>query len=230
MAVTERYDHATEAALDRLAKWAKNPKIDGGENINFSVSRQGAPSPAFLAFGDCTPFTPSGRRGILTGHPAGNPGAPVACFENSVGTLDILQQVPCTFSFDLNTGKVHLSGEFPNNLPSNLEFGVEYFKQFDAVGVENILFYSDQTSDNAGYVIAMQLVAASEGRTQVAHSPLRSAARLGGARETVEAKHGEGGGSRSAARTAVLSAEDDAAEPWPFERHQFMPRIIGTSH
>jgi hypothetical protein len=82
-----------------------------------------------------------------------------------------LQQVPCTFSFDLNTGKVHLSGEFPNNLPPNLEFGVEYFKQFDAIGVENILFYSDQASDNAGYVIAMQLVAASEGRTQVAHSP-----------------------------------------------------------
>jgi hypothetical protein len=228
MAVTERYDHATEAALDRLAKWAKNPKIDGGENINFSVSRQGAPSPAFLAFGDCTPFTPSGRRGILTGQPAGNPGAPVACFENSGGTLDILQQVPCTFSFDLNTGKVHLSGAFPNNPPSNLEFGVEYFKQFDAIGVENILFYSDQASDNAGYVIAMQLVAASEGRTQVAHSPCE--APPAGARETVEAKHGEGGGSRSAARTAVLSAEDDAAEPWPFERHQFMPRIIGTSH
>jgi hypothetical protein len=172
MAVTERHDHAlTEAALDTLAKWAKNPKIDGGENINFSVSRQGAPSPAFLAFGDCTPFTPSGRRGILQGQPAGNTGAPVACFDNSGGALDILQQVPCTFSFDLNTGKVHLSGAFPNNLPSNLEFAVEYFKQFDAVGVENILFYSDQASDNAGYVIAMQLVAASEGRTQVAHSP-----------------------------------------------------------
>jgi len=117
MAVTERYDHATEAALYTLAKWAKSHKIDGGENINFSVSLQGAPSPAFLAFGDCTPFTPSGSRGILQGQATGNPGAPVACFENSGGALNILQQVPCTFSFDLNTGKVHLSGAFPNNLP-----------------------------------------------------------------------------------------------------------------
>src|SRR5205807_6727525 len=117
------------------------------------------------------PFTPSGGRGILKGQPAGNTGAPVACFDNSGGALDILQQVPCTFSFDLNTGKVHLSGAFPNNLPSNLEFGVEYFKQFDAVGVEHILFYSDQTPDNPGYGIASQLVPAPEGRTQVRHSP-----------------------------------------------------------
>ena len=139
----------------------KNPNIDGGENISFSVSRQGAPSDAFVALGDCTPFTPSGKRGTLKGQAPGNTGEPVAYFDNFGGAAATLQQVPCTFSFDLNSGKVHLSGAFPNNLPANLEFRVEYFKQFDGAGGENILFYSDQTSDNAGYVIAMQLVAAS---------------------------------------------------------------------
>ena len=162
MPVTEKHEHAlTEKALETLTKWGKNRNIDGGENIGFSVSRQGAPSDAFLAMGDCTPFTPSGKRGTLKGQPVGNTGAPVAYFDNFGGVMPTLQQVPCTFSFDLNTGKVHLAGAFPNRLPSKVEFRVEYFKQFDGAGGENILFYSDQASDNAGYVIAMQLVAAS---------------------------------------------------------------------
>lgn len=159
MAVTEKHEHAlTQKALDTLTKWGKNPNTDGGENINFSVSRQGAPSDAFLALGDCTPFTPSGQRGTLNGQPAGNTGAPVA-YVNNFGGMPT--QVPCTFSFDLNTGRVHLAGTFPNGLPPKLEFRVEYFKQFDGAGGENVLFYSDHSSDNAGYVIAMQLVAAS---------------------------------------------------------------------
>jgi hypothetical protein len=162
MPVTEKQEHVrTEKALDTLTKWGKNPGFDGGENINFSVSRQGAPSDAFLAFGDCTPFTPSGKRGTLKGQAPGNTGAPVAYFDNFGGVTATLQQVPCTFSFDLNTGKVHLAGPFPNGLPSKLEFRVEYFKEFDGAGGENILFYSDQSSDNAGYVIGLQLVAAS---------------------------------------------------------------------
>ena len=162
MPVTEKQEHVrTEKALDTLTKWGKNPGFDGGENINFSVSRQGAPSDAFLAFGDCTPFTPSGKRGTLKGQAPGNTGAPVAYFDNFGGVTATLQQVPCTFSFDLNTGKVRLAGPFPNGLPSKLEFRVEYFKEFDGAGGENVLFYSDQSSDNAGYVIAMQLVAAS---------------------------------------------------------------------
>lgn len=162
MAVTEKHEHAlTQKALDTLTKWGKNPSTDGGENIAFSVSRQGAPSDAFLAIGDCTPFTPGGKRGTLNGQAPGDTGAPIAYFDNFGGAVPTVQQVPCTFSFDLNTGKVHLNGAFPNGLPSNLEFRVEYFKQFDGNGGENILFYSDQASDNAGYVIAMQLVAAS---------------------------------------------------------------------
>jgi hypothetical protein len=162
MAVTEKHEHAlTQKALDTLTKWGKNPNTDGGENINFSVSRQGAPSDAFMANGDCTPFTPSGKRGTLKGQPVGSTGAPIAYFDNFGGSTPTLQQVPCSFSFDLNTGKVYLSGAFPNSLPSNLEFRVEYFKQFDGAGGENILFYSDQASDDAGYVIAIQLVAAS---------------------------------------------------------------------
>jgi hypothetical protein len=157
MATTEKHEQAlTQKALDRLTTWGKNPNIDGGENIGFSVSRQGAPSDSFVALGDCTPFTPTGKRGILNGQPSGSTGQPVAYIYGGGSTVS----VPCTFSFDLNTGTVTLAGAFPS-LPATLDFRVEYFKQFDGAGGENILFYSDESSDNAGYVIAVQLVAAS---------------------------------------------------------------------
>jgi len=160
MPVTEKREHdKTQKALDTLTTWGKDPNTDGGENIAFSVSRQGTPSDAFLALGDCTPFTPVAR-GILNGQASGRTGAPVAYFDNFGGSSVTVNQVPCTFSFDLNKGKVTLAGAFPN-IPGTLEFSVEYFKQFVGAGGENILFYSDKSSDNAGYVIALQLVAAS---------------------------------------------------------------------
>jgi hypothetical protein len=158
---TERHEHAlTEKALETLTKWGKNPNTDGGENIGFSVSRQGAPSDAFLGMGDCTPFTPSGHRGILKGQPAGDTGAPIAFFDNFAGSTVTVNQVPFTFAFDLNTGKVSMNGAFPG-LPANLDFKLEFLKEFDGAGGKNIVFTSDKTSDNAGYVIALQLVGAS---------------------------------------------------------------------
>jgi len=102
MTVTEHQEHArTEEALEELASWGRNPNSDGGENIAFSVSRQGAPSDAFLAIGDCTPFTPQGSRGVLNGQPPGGTGAPVAYFIDFGIPLSV-NQVACTFSFDLN--------------------------------------------------------------------------------------------------------------------------------
>ena len=161
MPVTERQEHAlTQKALDTLTTWGKNPGTDGGENINFSVSRQGAPSDAFMAIGDCTPFTSSGKRGTLHGQPAATPGAPIAYFDNFGGANPTLDLVPCTFAFDLNAGRVTLNGAFPN-LPAILDFTVEFRKEFDGAGGKNILFTSENTSDNAGYVITIQLVAAS---------------------------------------------------------------------
>jgi hypothetical protein len=161
MATTEKHENQlTQKALDRLTKWGKNPNTDGGENIGFSVSRQGAPSDAFLAIGDCTPFTASGARGTLNGQPVGDTGAPIAYFNDFSGSPVTVNQVPFKFSFNLNTGKVTLTGAFPG-LPSTLDFEVEYLKEFQGNDGENIVFYSDKTSDNAGYVIALQLVAAS---------------------------------------------------------------------
>jgi hypothetical protein len=161
MPTTEKHEHAlTEKALDILTTWGKNPATDGGENIGFSVSRQGAPSDAFLAFGDCTPFTPVGKRGILIGQPVGSTGQPMAFIDNFAGSTPAVIQIPCTFAFDLNSGKVSLNGAFPG-IPANLHFTVEYLKEFQGADGKNIVFYSEKTSDNAGYVIAMQLVAAS---------------------------------------------------------------------
>ena len=160
MTVTEHQEHArTEEALEELASWGRNPNSDGGENIAFSVSRQGAPSDAFLAIGDCTPFTAQRSRGVLNGQPPGGTGAPVAYFIDFGIPLSV-NQVACTFSFDLNRGKVTLTGSFPG-LPSSLDFTVEFDKRFDGADGDNILFHSEKTSDHAGYVVAMQHVAAS---------------------------------------------------------------------
>jgi hypothetical protein len=160
MTVTEQHEHArTQEALETVTQWGYDPGADGGESIAFSVSRQGAPSDAFLATGDCTPFTPQGHRGILNGQPPGDTGAPVAYVIDFGSPLSV-SQVPCTFSFDLNTGKVTLTGSFPG-LPSTLDFTVEFDKRFDGAGGENILFHSEKTSDHAGYVLALELVGAS---------------------------------------------------------------------
>ena len=160
MTTIEHHEHArTEEALEELTSWGRNPNSDGGENIAFSVSRQGAPSDAFLATGDCTPFTPQGSRGVLGGQPSGGTGAPVAYFIDFGIPLSV-NQVPCTFSFDLNSGKVTLTGAFPS-LPSSLEFNVEFDTRFDGADGDNVLFHSEKASDHAGYVIAVQHVAAS---------------------------------------------------------------------
>jgi hypothetical protein len=108
--------------------------------------------------GDCTPFTPQAGRGVLSGQPAGDTGAPVAYFIDFGVPLSV-NQVACTFSFDLNSGKVTLTGSFPN-LASSLDFTVEFDKRFQGAGGYNILFHSEKTSDHAGYLIAMQHVAA----------------------------------------------------------------------
>jgi hypothetical protein len=161
MADTESQERKrTQKALDTLTAWGKNPNIDGGENIAFSLSRQGAPSDTFFGTGDCTPFTKTGRRGILKGQPVGSTGAPMAYIPNFGGVSPTLNQVPFTFAFNLNTGKVTLSGAFPH-LSGALNFTVEYLKKFTDDAGENIVSYSAKSSDDAGYVIALQLVAAS---------------------------------------------------------------------
>ena len=140
MPVTEKHEHVlTEKALETLTTWGKNPGIDGGENINFSVSRQGAPSDAFLAFGDCTPFTPAGKRGILNGQPVGFTGQPMVFIDNFAGATPTIIQLPITFEFDLNTGKVSLHGAFPG-LPANLHFNVEFLRNSTATAARTLSF------------------------------------------------------------------------------------------
>jgi hypothetical protein len=150
----------TERALNTLTQWGRDPSIGGGENIAFSVSRQGSPGDAFLVTGDCTPFTPSGARGTLHGQPVGDTGAPVAYIDDFTGTAPSLDEVPCTFAFNLNTGRVTLTGAFPGGSASR-RFRVALFKRFVNAEGRNILFTSDTSSDHAGYVLAMLLVGAS---------------------------------------------------------------------
>jgi hypothetical protein len=163
MTETEKDERAlTEKALNKLGEWGENPNAAGGENIALAMVRQGAATPvgAFSAAGDCTPFTPAGKRGILHGQPVASTGAPIAYFIDFSGVPLVVNQIPFTFSVDLNTGKVTLAGAF-SGLSPMLEFHLEYQREFDGAGGENILFHSTKSSDDAGYVIAFELVGAS---------------------------------------------------------------------
>lgn len=102
---------------------------------------------------------PAGRAGRCTASLA-DTGAPIAFIDDFGGVTPSIDQVPCTFAFDLNTGEVSLHGSFPGP-PSALHFGVEFLTLFQGNDGKNMLFYSGTSSDHAGYIIAVQLVAAS---------------------------------------------------------------------
>jgi hypothetical protein len=158
---TEAEERAhTRHALHTLSEWGQDPSSDGGENIAFSLVRQGGVSDTFQVTGDCTPYTAGGVRGSLHGQPSGFTGEPVA-YLNDFGTSPpTIDQISCTFDFDLNDGKVTLNGAFPDR-PSTLTFHVERLKRFDDPGVgDTVLFCSNRSSDHAGYVLAVVHVAA----------------------------------------------------------------------
>lgn len=142
-----------DRVFDTIVKWVT--KTQG--NVNFSLCRQGAPGDTFMAQGDCTPFTPSGRFGQLSSRPVGTPAAANAYFDNFGGQAAQLVQIPCTFSFDLNESKVSMAGAFPN-IPQQVSFAARYTREFVADGGRNFLFASSSESDEAGYVLALQLV------------------------------------------------------------------------
>jgi hypothetical protein len=160
---TEAHEHAqTQKALDEITGWgralASGESPYGGENITFAIARQGSHTilNAFLTEGDCTPFVPSGKRGTLQNQPPPQV-APIAFF---ITPAHAVQQVPLAMKADLNTGTVTLQGAFPEIAPT-LEFRLEYLKHFDDDAGKCIVFYSDKSSDKAGYVVTFCLVAAS---------------------------------------------------------------------
>jgi hypothetical protein len=161
MAETEAAERTrTRKALTRLSHWGQDPTSDGGENIAFSLVRQGGVGDAFQVSGDCTPYTPGGARGELHGQAAGDTGAPVASIIDYTTSPPSVDEVDCTFEFDLNDGQVTLTGAFPDR-PSTLTFRVEKLKSFDDPGVgDTILFCSHRSSDHAGYVLSVVHVAA----------------------------------------------------------------------
>jgi len=157
---TEIQEHReTSKALDEITGWARalaaGQSPDGGENISFSIAREGATLilDSFLSGGDCTPFSPSGKRGVLHNQPS----LPLmALFINPSNGVN---QVPYSLTVDLNKGTVTLNGSFPN-LSSTMEFHLEFLKRFEGGGGKCILFNSDKSSDDAGYLITFNLVGA----------------------------------------------------------------------
>ena len=155
-----RFADRNRFALDALSGWGRDPTSDGGENMAFSLVRQGGVSDTMLVNGDCTPYSTGGARGALHGQPSGFTGEPTAYVSDFSTTPPSLDQLPCTFEFDLNDGKVTLTGAFPDR-PSTLTFHVERLKAFDDEGVgDTLLFASNRSSDSSGYILAVVHVAA----------------------------------------------------------------------
>lgn len=155
---TEAAERAhTEHALEVLTHWGRDPGSDGGENIAFSLVRQGRVIDVLQVNGDCTPFTASGGRGVLHGQPPGDTGAPTSYRVDFSSVSPTVVQTPCTFEFDLNHGRVTLTGA----APSTLTFHVELAATFDDPEVgDTVLFTSRSSSDHSGYVLAVVHVGA----------------------------------------------------------------------
>ena len=104
--------------------------------------RRVRPATRSWPWGIAHPSLPPGVAEPSLGSRRGPRGAPATCFVGFGGQAGpaTVNQVPCTFSFDLNTGTVTFGGSFPD-LPSSLEFTVEFAHRFDGSGGENMLFH-----------------------------------------------------------------------------------------
>jgi hypothetical protein len=94
-------------------------------------------------------FTASGARGILKtqlskGHVLGGGGSPSA--------FDL------ALTIDLNTGKVEGSWTPPGGQPQNPSITLEYFKTVRSPEGDYLIFYADQSSDDAGYTLTFLLL------------------------------------------------------------------------
>ncbi len=138
--------HATQQALDKLYHFSLQPAREG---ITFTIARltNDIFATSFLGGGDCTPFTPQGERGILTGQDA---------------TAHILapgggapSSFPINLTIDLNAGQINATWTAPGSAMQNTTFDLVLYESIAAE--QALVFYSDRASDKAAYALNLTL-------------------------------------------------------------------------
>jgi hypothetical protein len=150
MATEHQEQQATNQALDVLANWMKNGSHEG---ISFEVSRltDDLFTDSFLGGGDASKFTPSGHRGTLTSQLSN------ANILDSNGGVP--HKFPIQFTFDLNAGKG--AGNWNNPVTAQAEtvsVTLAFFKSATRPEGKYYIFFSDASSDKAGYTFSFLLL------------------------------------------------------------------------
>ncbi|MGA2481884.1 MAG: hypothetical protein ABSF92_02050 [Candidatus Acidiferrales bacterium] len=150
MASEHQEQQATNHALDTLANWMKAGTHEG---ISFEVSRltNDLFTDSFLGGGDASRFTASGHRGTLTSQLSN------ANILDSNGGVP--HQFPIQFAFDLNTGKA--AGNWNNPVTAQAEavtVTLTFFKSATRPEGKYYIFFSDESSDKAGYTFTFLLL------------------------------------------------------------------------
>jgi hypothetical protein len=153
---TETQEHrATAHALDAVVAYIS--PAAGNEGISWSLSRvtESLFDDSFLAGGDASRFTASGRRGTLHSQQSD-----ALFFSNAPGPSNVVTRVPIQLTFNLNTGTVHLSWTPPAQPPRNISFKVELSKKVSpGQSADTDLFFSaDSPSDDAAYTLLLMLI------------------------------------------------------------------------
>jgi hypothetical protein len=143
-------DRTTQRELEAIYNWIKDGTNEG---ISFEIAHltDDAFTDSFIGDGDCSLFTPSGARGTLNSQ-----GSNGNVLDSGGG---VPHSFPFTLTINLNTGNVNGSWTYPGGGPAQTPtFKLVFYKRFTGDGGENLIFYADQSSDNAGYIITFTLL------------------------------------------------------------------------
>lgn len=150
MASSERHEHqATSHALDEVFQYISPGTNEG---ISFELSRltDDLFTSSFLGGGDISLFTTGGHRGTIKSQ------------DSSAYTLDSNAGPPTSFPFDLsidlNDGKATLKWTPPSGSPSAATMSLDYLKTVNRSEGTNLLFTTDEVSDDAAYAVSLILI------------------------------------------------------------------------
>ena len=151
MATESREHKATAKALDKITAYIQPGTNEG---ISWSLSRvtESLFGDSFLAGGDASRFTASGKRGTLNSQQS------TAYFLDGGGGVPT--QVPIALSFNLNKGVVSLSWTPPAQPAKAVTFKVEHYKTISPApnAGADVTFNADTASDGAAYTLLLMLL------------------------------------------------------------------------
>ena len=147
---SERTEHRdTEQALTQVYDYISPGTNEG---ISFSLSRltDDLFTDSFLAGGDISLFTPSGRRGSIRSQQSNG-----WMLSSSGGAPS---QFPIELTVDLSSGTASGSWTLPDGAAQTPTFEVQHVKTVSRPEGTLVLFAGETSSDDAGYSLALLLI------------------------------------------------------------------------